>query len=211
MKRQWIEFKRWYESNSEEFAEQNHLPQTICNWQNSWLKYHIRYCIENNKYFVYPYVSLSTNNGDKGVHAGGRDIILQVPYLIGKKCDFQFPDSCSDAVCYDAFLENEKLATFLKVNEKNVCIDLFGEKKNREKKRYWLTLSKQNYKIVKSYGLELRPWDMNIMDDRTGDDIFLYDTTIAVRNKKKTHNIFQLIQYQYQTSIHSLIKKINIK
>ena len=86
MKKQWFEFKEWYIVHNEEFHELPHLPNAICNWpKSSWLKYHTRYCIEKNKYFVYPYVSLSTNNADIGTHYNQKTTLFQSLLLFGQK------------------------------------------------------------------------------------------------------------------------------
>ena len=69
LKRQWQAFEKWYAQHLE-FPDLPHLPQSICSWdERSWLKYHTRYCIENNKYFVYPYTSYTTNFADVGIHS----------------------------------------------------------------------------------------------------------------------------------------------
>jgi Glycosyl transferase family 2. len=58
MKKQWFDFQKWYKQNREEFGEINGVPESVCGWpSSSWLKYHIRYCVEKDKYFVYPYKS----------------------------------------------------------------------------------------------------------------------------------------------------------
>ena len=104
MKKQWMEFKKWYEMNCIEFDEMPHLPVSICSWpKSSWLKYHTRYCIENKKYFVYPYVALSTNNNDPGTHVTTRNTLFQAPLFFGKKTKYNLTPS----VFYDGFFECE--------------------------------------------------------------------------------------------------------
>ena len=69
MKKQWLAFYEWYNSHRDFPTESDILPRKICQWkESSWLKYHTRYCIENNLFFVYPYTSYTTNNGDAGTH-----------------------------------------------------------------------------------------------------------------------------------------------
>ncbi len=65
-----------------------------------------------------------------------------------------------------------------------LCTDLYGKKKNREKKRYWLTSLIKDYKIIKSFALHLRPHELNIIFDIKGSEIFLYDTQIVEKNHK---------------------------
>lgn len=180
MRRQWFDFKKWYDEHNEEFSEQPHLPASICSWpKSSWLKYHTKYCIEKNKYFIYPYVSLSTNNGDAGTHAAARNTAYQAPLLYGVKDNFEL----NPTVVYDAFFENDNLSEYLGLRKNEVCVDLYGEKNNRENRRYWLTLKKEKkYKIVKSFGLDFKPMDANVITNNPGCQIFLYDTREAAKN-----------------------------
>jgi hypothetical protein len=180
MKKQWFEFRKWYATHNEEFGYLPHLPKSICSWpKSSWLKYHTRYCIEENKYFIYPYISLSTNNGDSGTHNKTSSSLFQVPLLEGAKSVFKLTPS----VRYDGFFENMNLADYIGVNPDELCVDLYAEKGNREKKRFWLTSSHERYKIINSYALELKPWDVNVKNNIEGGQLFLYDTNYACKNK----------------------------
>jgi len=67
----WSEFKKWYNRNNKNFITDN-IPEYLLQWPDtSWLKYHDKYLIEKNKYFVYPYYSLSNNFSDAVQHYGG--------------------------------------------------------------------------------------------------------------------------------------------
>lgn len=205
MKKQWNEFIDWYKDNSEEFNEQPHLPQNICNWpKSSWLKYHTKYCIENNKYFVYPYVSLSTNNSDKGTHVGKQNTMFQSYMLLGEKKTFNL----NPTVKYDGFFENENIINSFNINDSNICIDFYGDKMNKQNCRYWLSRKIMNYQIVRSYALTYKPYELNIILDNKGQDIFLYDTNKPYKqNIKKKHETD--LYYLYKIiSIKSLIKRI---
>lgn len=177
MKESWNMFYEWYKMH-EEFEPSDALPHRICQWSSkSWLKYHTRYCIEQNKYFIHPYVSLSTNFVDVGTHnkikaISGYQTLLQQ----GNKEEFALPDLTSESICYDGFFENKYLSTHLRIPEDEICVDLYGSQYNKLKKRYWLTTHKISLPIVKSYGLQFRPIEMNILKDIVGTDIFLYDT-----------------------------------
>lgn len=174
MKKQWQMFKEWYLDNKSDFTEMPHLPKSICGWKKSWLKYHTRYCIENHKYFVYPYIALSTCFGDTGEHTSEINTLVQVPFFNGIKRSYKFDPT----IKYDAFFENMDIPKSLNIDSKNVCIDLYGEKQNRLKCRYWLTLAPQRYKAVKTFALQLKPMDQNVIDDIGGNEIVLYDTSV---------------------------------
>lgn len=198
MKPQWLEFYEWYLTH-QEFHYEPHLPEVICHWDKSWLKYHTRFCIENNKYFLYPYVSLSTNYTDVGEHAGDEQHSwgFQVPLQYGKKSSYNFPDSVDEAVQYDGFFENKALYQALELSDSELCLDLCGTRVNKEKKRYWLTTAKTNLPIVKSFAMNSRPIEMSIINKEYGHEIFLYDTGCN-EGKADTNSIRILFAYNIE-------------
>lgn len=173
LKRQWKAFISWYEENQADDFLLPHLPINISHWgKNSWLKYHIKYAIENSKYFVYPYFAFSSTFSDVGAHANLSYTYFQVVLQEGITKSFNFPDLTQESVRYDCNFERELVIP----GYDDLCIDLWGTKGNREKKRYWLTTLSLPYKIVKSYDLCLKPIENNINDFNKGNSIFLYDT-----------------------------------
>lgn len=211
LKRQWEDFKKWYNSHNEEFTEQSHLPCSICSWpKSSWLKYHIKYCIENKKYFVYPYISLSTCFSDIGEHTGSSSTSIQAPIIFGEKKTYNL----TPVIKYDAFFENENLYDILNIPPKDICVDFYGEKRNRENKRYWLTRELLPYKVKVSYALMLKPYEMNIIHDIKGNEIFVYDTNVSAPKPtgKLNNKLWEFYMYgkctDLKTSLKNYIKKI---
>lgn len=192
MPRQWQMFKNWYEDNSEDFECLPHLPKSICSWKKSWLKYHTRYCIETNKYFIYPYMALSTCFSDTGEHTLSSSSLIQVQLCPADKHDFNL----NPTVVYDAFFENTKIAEALGIESKDICIDIYGEKLNRTKCRYWLTREIKDYKIIQSFGLQLKPMETNIFHSIDGNVVFLYDTSIQKLNERKLNQL-SFFEYLY--------------
>lgn len=205
MKKQWFAFKKWYNEHSEEFGELPHLPKAICNWpKSSWLKYHTRYCIENHKYFVYPYISLSTNNSDAGTHNLNKTTYFQSQLLYGLKDNFKL----SPSISYDGFFESEMLAEHLGIESNDICIDFYGEKDNRIKNRYWLTRKQLPYKILSSYSLSYKPFEWNIIIKEKGFELFLYDTKSFTKNSFVNTNIlFKQYIYNHNFSLIYLLKR----
>lgn len=180
MRRQWKAFEDWYVCHSETFKKCPGVPWNVCRWpETSWLKYHIRYCVEADKYFVYPYQSLTTNFSDVGQHTGVVSNTLQTQLQQSARPAYIFPDLDSAPIVYDAWHENCGLPEEMGIDLASICIDIFGGKRNYEKKRYWLTTLLRPYKVVRSYSLTLFPMDMNVISGLEGDQIFLYDTTEA--------------------------------
>jgi hypothetical protein len=203
MRDSWKKFYEWYLSH-QDFPMMKHLPRSICLWnQKSWLKYHTRYCIEENKYFVHPYTSLCTNFGDAGEHSDGTsNTIYQVPLQCGEKKSFILPDFGSRAVYYDGFFENIDLYKCLGYTLDELCLDLQGEWNNRLNKRYWLTTEIRDYRIIKSFALNYRPIELNIINNDNGNQIFLYDTTIIEKNTNKKNRKPFLYKYHLSNMFH---------
>lgn len=206
MRDSWMNFHRWYNDNME-FSNSDSLPDCLNRWgHKSWLKYHTRYCIEENKYFVFPYTSLSTNCSEAGEHNNGiPSTVYQVQLQAGLKTDYALPDFGEPAVYYDGFFENKNLYDVLGYCEGDLCLDLNGEHKDRTNKRYWLTTAGQNFKVIKSYNLNYRPIEANIYLDNVGSQIFLYDTSQYVRNETPSERNVMMYQY-YLDNILSFIK-----
>lgn len=206
MRDSWMNFYRWYNDNME-FSNSDSLPDCLNRWgHKSWLKYHTRYCIEENKYFVFPYTSLSTNCSEAGEHNNGiPSTVYQVQLQAGLKTDYALPDFGEPAVYYDGFFENKNLYDVLGYCEGDLCLDLNGEHKDRTNKRYWLTTAGQNFKVIKSYNLNYRPIEANIYLDNVGSQIFLYDTSQYVRNETPSERNVMMYQY-YLDNILSFIK-----
>ncbi len=206
MRNQWKEFKDWYEQHCEEFENNGNLPQTICDWpKSSWLKYHTKYCIENNKYFVYPYQSYTSNCGDAGTHASFSNLTYQTCFNVGKWNSPNFPD-IETGVVYDGFFENKSIADFLELDD-DICVDLYGGKNNIENKRYWLTTKKENYLVVKSFGLIYKPIELNVIQKVKGGDIYLYDTSRALNNIRR-YDRRKLYNYYYGQDVVEHIRWI---
>ena len=181
MRNAWKRFYDWYQ-NHLDFLPAPNLPKSICSWgDKSWLKYHTWYCIEENKYFVFPYVSYSTNYSDCGIHQTSADsTIYQVPLLQGINRNLSLPD-INKAVIYDGFFENKSLYSALNfLPSEECCLDLNGVNGNREHKRYWLTTRSLSFKLVRQFALKMRPVELNVLvevDKGTG--IYLYDTSVS--------------------------------
>lgn len=211
MRDSWQRFYDWYLQH-QDFPMMPELPHCICSWnQKSWLKYHTRYCIEENKYFVHPYVSLSTNFGDAGEHNNGTaNTVHQVGLQQGLKTNYVLPEFGEDAVYYDGFFENRSLYQVLGWDADNLCLDLNGEWKNRLNKRYWLTTEIKDFKIVKSFGLNYRPIEVNVLLNNPGQQIFLYDT-LAKEKNTVGNNKKAMLYFYHLHNLVSLNKKYGAK
>lgn len=196
MREQWRAFEQWYKTHLE-FPDMPHLPRSICSWgKKSWLKYHTRYCIEENKYFVFPYISYTTNYSEVGTHVTELDSIHQVPLLCGRIKDLRLPDfNNTDCTIYDGFFENKALYSALGIEESRCCLDLNGTNANRTGKKYWLTTRQLPYKVCRRFTYLQRPIETNVLEEREGNGIYLYDTTIAAKEPRNDNNAAFLSVY----------------
>ena len=213
MKDQWKEFEAWYvDHNGDEF-DRVLLPTAICSWSaKSWLKYHTRYCIETNKYFIYPYQSLTSNCGETGTHLKFSSPVFQRPVAcLERSYQYKFPELNEDSVRYDGFFEAEQVFRTLDLTEGDLCIDLTKSKVSYGSKRYLLTTRRLCFKVIKSFGLSYTPIELNIINSCPGGMIFLYDT--AVKDiRPKEHSPIQkrvLFTYENNVDIFALIRRIH--
>lgn len=209
-KAQWEGFKNWLKYNESKPVEADNVPVNVSSWSDkSWLKYYIKYIIETDKYFLYPRKSLTTNFGDEGTHAKNSVFDLQVSLAGIQKKEYVFSTIDESESVYDAFFENIGLKKYVlkevladndssvNTNEysKSISVDLYGYK-SKGINRYLLSSKAFPYKVVKSYGRQLRPVDANILNDIDGDELFLYDTSEASNTPKVNEALRVLYNYK---------------
>lgn len=193
-RQKWAKFLEWYNVNPS--IDELHIPKHIKLWgDKSWLKYHHAYCAAENKYFVYPRMALSTNFSEPGEHAS-LDSTYQVELLSDVKSNYRVPNSVDNAIRYDEFFENENIKKYIPFE--NLTIDLYGEKYSYE--RYVLTTKQLNRKIIKSYGLRMKPWEVNIKHEIDGNSIYLYDFSISEKKYSKKNDSYK---YKYLFKVNS--------
>ncbi len=176
MKEKWEKFMEWYEKNID-FSYTDQIPEYLLTWpKSSWLKYHTRYCIDTDRFFVYPYGSISTNFSDAGEHADMTINDHQVELMYGKK-EYSFAPLSEDAVVYDEYCNRCHLSRYLNLSEDELTVDFFGTKRKNLYKRYVLSTENLKYKVVSSYSLSLRPIEMSVVLGMEGKGIYLYDTS----------------------------------
>lgn len=175
-KEMWRKFRAWYNENEgKDLSEGNVLPLYISHWnKQSWLKYYMRYIVENDKYFIYPYFSLTTNASDVGEHCRIPNNDFQVSMQEGDM-EYRFP-SFEQAVKYDVFFERigieDKIFPEL-VGEK--VLDLYGNRVGYGNANYVISTKALPYKVIKTLQLRFRPVEMNCLMPADGDGIFIYD------------------------------------
>lgn len=206
MKKQWNEFFEWYEAKRYDAVDKDLVPDNVLGWpETSWLKYYVEYCIDAKKYFVYPYHSLATNFADAGTHYAFATNKMQVPLSTGKERLYFLPERLDDSSRYDAYYENEQIEKVVGIGQGDLKVDMYGKKKDMSPYRYLLSTKRKDYKVIESYGLQMRPWELNIIYQVPGKDIFLYD--LQVKDKAPMLKHASLIHWVYDTRGEVLLKR----
>lgn len=194
----WRVFKTWYKEHFV-FTKVDTIPQYLNEWpESSWLKYHTRFCIETDRYFVYPYSSLSTNFSDAGTHANRTTNDHQVELMFNKHV-YRFNEFSLYSVVYDEYMNRVGLGRSLGVPENELTVDLFNTKRPNQYKRYLLATSKHPYFIKDKFALSIRPIEGSILLGLKGEGLYLYDTTIFAKNKYPFNPRYELELYNLRS------------
>lgn len=190
---QWKRFKNWYDEHQVlEYCDD--VPHSITDWSDkSWGKYFAHYMVDQNKFYVVPYQAKSTCFSEKGVHTGMTTNDSQVGLVLCNKKAYNFVRE-EELVKYDCFFNLKEPERYVK-DWNNVYIDT-SETKFEGYKAYdfVVTTKRLNRKVVHSYGLELIPIELNIIDDINGRDIFVYD--MSKDDTKPSDNTYNIQKYE---------------
>lgn len=186
-KQMWDGFKVWYINKcTEEVVEETDMPQSIKRWTKAWSKYYNAYVVNNKKYVLYPNVAVSTNFNDAGEHVNISSNVVQVSLQM-QSFKYRMP-KMEELVRYDIYFNNEDVYKWLSLGKEDVALDIYGFHEEKGTRRYLLSTKILPFSVIKSYGLSLRPLELNIRYDVSGMGIFLYDTHISLSRKKRGYN-----------------------
>lgn len=171
----WASFRTWYESNRDILRPDVDMPSKIYSWPDtSWKKYYMKYLVETNRYFIYPYESLSTNASEMGAHHVSRTNSYQVP-LLGAVRNFRL-GQLDNLVSYDIFFEREGMVwTDEDGSRIPVCLDLYGSRVVSDGSRMFLTKKVLPFKPVAEFDRSFRPHEVNYELGEKGKELRLYD------------------------------------
>ena len=193
----WNGFREWYDAHPELPHHKDVLSEVLNYPDTSWAKFYQTYIVDTGKYFVYSYDSLTTNFGDAGQHFGNSSSSVQSVLFYGKK-KYRMPEF-EEGVKYDIYGEPVGLGQYLGISEEELTCDMWGRKRGEAYRRYILSSRELNYKIVKSFGMQMKPMELNIIEGIEGQEIFLYNTEKMEEQNKENHNVerFRLLEYGY--------------
>lgn len=189
--KQWKSFREWFNKNDLSITKEDPLPDFVIKWkETSWLKYFIKYNQENNKFVVYPRVSLTSNFSDAGTNNVLDEIYLyQQPLLIEKK-EFNFK-KLNESICvYDSYYEIDNSVSHDFFEQyTDISFDLYGTKKLHKIKSKYLVSTKICKSPIETYSLSLKPHEMNVLNKLEGNDLNFGLTTDFL--EKEMPNIYK--------------------
>lgn len=192
-RKQWRGFREWY-NIQDDIADDGVIPSYVVAWnQQSWLKYYIRYTAEKGMFHVYPYFSLSTNGSEVGEHNDQKSNAYQVPLVYGNVKNYRFPTT-KQAVKYDSYFERMFEDSDLLQFQGKVLMDLYGLRKQYKDAEVLISTQVLDYRIVKKFGLQYRPHELNVFYQEAGDGIYLYDLKFRQKNPDKENKLW-LVSY----------------
>lgn len=181
-KRMWSGFKAWYLENVETYFQPENanlvkIPNNVIEWDShSWLKYYIAYTVEANKFFVYPYHSLSTNHSECGQHFSAANSDYMISTQKGLM-QYRFPDF-DQAIRYDVFFERMNMI-IPGYENKVVVFDLYGNKKDFSGADILISSAPHPYKVLDTWQLKYRPQEDCCIHQEPGQGIYVYDLKIT--------------------------------
>ncbi len=207
-KKQFNQFLNWYEEKNDDYINKIHyFPQFIKNWKNSWKKYFAAYLFEKNKFFIYPYQSLSSNCcDDGGVHAGLATNIHITNFACQSRKidDFYFCPINEDLIKYDLYFEQCGQFVFksLGIDNKDIHLDIYGTKpiEMLKTKKYSLTI-KPSKNVIRKFPLMLKPFENNINYGEISEEKSFIDLNLVL-----SKDVFKKLNtYKYGKLLYDLI------
>lgn len=177
-RQQWLGFRQWMQAHGTDITDMQSIPADIRSWpESSWLKLYNAYIIDQNKYFVYPYRSLTTNFGDPGQHFNIASSRFQVP-VQQRSMAYRFTPLAGSLAIYDAYCEilpesikqqNPLLADY------DFTVNLYGCKQHAK----GLQLTRTNAPGLHNFSLSMKPMELSVMHNLQGEGIGLIEPTMA--------------------------------
>ncbi len=174
-RKMWRGFKKWYELQGEELTADEKFPDYVASWnKQSWLKYYTKYTVEEGKYHVYPYHSLTTNGSGIGEHNDMVNTSYQVSLQFGVCDNYRFP-SVEQAVKYDAFFERIFDTDPWEGEYGSVLYDIYGLRHHYGDSDTIISIRDLPYEIIRKIGLKYRPHEQNMLIPEDGEGIYVYN------------------------------------
>lgn len=166
---QWQLFRAWMDKGVE--FDDRHLPPNVRAWpESSWKKEFLRYMIDRDRYFVYPGTSFTANCGEAGANVTAKSP-KWVPPMTPHPMSFAFCPFEKSALLYDPCLEIMPAilqAANSRLRKYDFQVDLYGVKYGELDSDALVLTTLPAAAKMESFGLELKPPELNVMLDIEG-------------------------------------------
>lgn len=197
--KQWKAFREWYNKEPKPMEDITCLPDNVRQWKmTSFKKYHIKYTITQDKYFVYPQMSFTTNFAEAGQHYAKDDDNLQVPLSFGVNEKYRLVGLDESLSVYDAFMEMKpdcikKMQPDLA--EYDFDVDLYGNKRLENIHKQFCITANHVKQSMKSWGCKTVPHETNIMLNVPGNAFNLARTENVLFRPRSVSRAFWAVSY----------------
>jgi hypothetical protein len=216
--KQWRNFREWFKINDLSITQNDNLPDFVIKWkETSWLKYFIKYNQENNKFVVYPRISLTSNFSDAGTNNPLDEIYLYQTNLMVEKKNYGFKKLKESISVYDSYFEMKSTKNNISLeNYSDIEFDLYGTKRVNKIKSKYLISTKICSIPIKTYGLIMKPHEINILNNIEGNDIYFgltkdFQENINNQFRKKRFKYYWTHTPHYIDLIYLFIHRTNHK
>lgn len=170
---QWTAFREWFAKNPS-IGPDELIPDFLREWPStSWKKHFARYLLAQDRYFVYPKISLSTNFSDPGTHADSA-ALFQVPLDLSAR-NYRFSELKDSLNRYDIFFElkpdalNQLTPQFAQFD---YSVDLYGNKDPDFWQGEYLLTTRPTPQFPTRFGLKMFPPALNVKFQVEGSEIY---------------------------------------
>ncbi|MEL7532642.1 MAG: hypothetical protein AAFN10_15090, partial [Bacteroidota bacterium] len=195
--KQWRAFRAWWDQKTG-FSATDPIPDKPKHWgAHAWDNHFLKYMTEQGKYFVWPFQAYSTNFMDAGTHFDGEGNHYQSPLQMGR-APLQFLPLDESHSRYDAYFEIEPaiLNHYLpELGEYDYIVDLYGIKQLALFEAPYVLTQKPVQKSIKSFSNKLKPFEMNIIQNIKGNNIYLVEKSAVINREAREPG--HLFDYYY--------------
>ena len=171
--KQWAAFRAWRETAVTQILPTDHMHELFQTFApTEWFPLKTKYLVENNRFYVFPRESLTTNFGDSGTHIKGTSF-FQVP-LQTRRTRFRLQPLAEAVAVYDSF--QEMLPSRLnqvtdQLAEYDFTVDLHGTRSLANMPTEYVLTTQEMHDPVLTFGLDLRPLIANVIHNQPGQGI----------------------------------------
>lgn len=207
-KKSWDEFKSFLKTYVENSA---YLPSGVVNWKGSFKKIFIQFLNEKRKFIVTPRVSLVTNNGIAGTHAGGREFCFQSSICLETK-KYNFSHIEESHSIYDS--SYEIFPNILKYYNPELLEYEFEVDVNGSKRIYkapYVLTTKPVKSFIKCYSSLMKPTELSVVLNQEGNGELKLCSVDAIiekhsfYRKRRFNDVLKNFPMGIYTSIYSFL------